>query len=104
MCFIPILSTTNIFVALTFISLAVGFVLSANASYYAVNIDIAKEWAGSALGIMDAIFAIAGFLAPTITGVLISLAGRFEAAFLLLVILALSSAILTFLYHNKESD
>nr|WP_274520243.1 MFS transporter [Legionella nautarum] len=104
LCIIPILSTDNIFVALIFISLAVGFVLSANASYYAVNIDIAKEWAGSALGIMDAIFAIAGFLSPTITGVLISLAGRFEAAFLLLVLLGLSSAILTFIFHNRESQ
>lgn len=103
LCIIPIFSTHNIFIALIFISLAVGFVLSANASYYAVNIDIAKEWAGSALGIMDAIFAIAGFLAPTLTGVIISIAGRFEAAFLLLVILALSSAIITVIYHNKES-
>ncbi|KTD57873.1 hypothetical protein Lsha_2151 [Legionella shakespearei DSM 23087] len=41
--------------------------MSANASYYAVNIDIAKEWAGTSLGIMDALFAIAGFIAPTLT-------------------------------------
>ena len=102
-CVIPILLTHDIFYAMLFISLAVGFAMSANASYYAVNIDIAKERAGSALGIMDALFAIAGFLAPTITGAIISLTGRFEAAFFLLIALALSSALLTLLFHNKRA-
>lgn len=100
-CVIPILITNNMVYALFFISLAVGFAMSANASYYAVNIDLAKERAGSALGLMDALFAIAGFLAPTITGSLISLTGHFEAAFFLLVALALSSALVTLVYHNR---
>jgi ACS family hexuronate transporter-like MFS transporter len=100
-CIVPILLTNDIFYAMLFISLAVGFAMSANASYYAVNIDIAKERAGSALGIMDAVFAIAGFLAPTLTGALISLTGHFEATFFLLVALALSSTLTTFLFHNR---
>jgi nitrate/nitrite transporter NarK len=87
--------------AMIFISLAIGFAMSANASYYAVNIDLAKERAGTALGIMDAVFAIAGFLAPTITGFSISLTGHFEAAFYLMAVLALSSSFVTFFVHNK---
>lgn len=74
--------------------------MSANASYYAINIDLAKESAGTALGIMDAVFAIAGFLAPTITGYSILLTGHFEAAFYLMAGLALSSSLITLLVHN----
>jgi nitrate/nitrite transporter NarK len=101
LCIIPILLTEHVFYAMFFISLAVGFAMSANASFYAVNIDIAKERAGSALGVMDAVFAIAGFLAPTVTGVLISITGHFEAAFFLLLGLALSSVLVTLLFHNR---
>jgi Sugar phosphate permease len=42
-CVIPIILTHNLTIAIIFISLAVGFILSANGAYYAVNIDIAKE-------------------------------------------------------------
>jgi sugar phosphate permease len=103
-CIIPIVLTDNIVYAMIFISLAIGFAMSANASYYAVNIDLAKERAGTALGIMDAVFAIAGFLAPTITGYSISLTGHFEAAFYLMAGLALSSSLITLLVHNRAHD
>lgn len=99
---IPVFYTLNLYWALAFISLAVGFAMAANAAYYAVNIDIAPERAGTALGIMDAVFAISSFVAPSLTGLIISMTGHFEMAFVLLSLLALSSVILTFFYHNKE--
>ncbi|MBL7479270.1 MFS transporter [Legionella bononiensis] len=101
-CIIPVILINDIVYAMIFISLAVGFAMSANASYYAVNIDLVKEKAGTALGIMDAVFAIAGFLAPTLTGFTISLTGHFEAAFYLLALLALSSSIVTLVFHNRN--
>ena len=100
-CIIPIILINDLSYAMIFISLAVGFAMSANASYYAVNIDLAKEKTGTALGIMDAVFAIAGFLAPTITGFSISLTGHFEAAFYLMALLALSSSLTTVIFHNR---
>lgn len=101
-CIFPIILINDITYAMIFISLAIGFAMSANAAYYAVNIDLVKERAGTALGIMDAVFAIAGFLAPTITGFSISLTGHFEAAFYLLVGLAMSSSLVTLLFHNRN--
>ncbi len=99
---IPITLTHNPYAALVFISLAVGFSMSANATYYAVNIDVAKQRAGTALGVMDACFAISGFVAPTITGWLITLTGHFTAAFVLLTLLALSSVIVILLFHRPD--
>lgn len=99
---VPVILSPSIMISMIFISLAVGFAMSANAAYYAVNIDIAKERSGTSLGIMDAVFALSGFIAPVLTGYLISWTGHFEAAFLMLAILALSSGTLVFLLHNKK--
>jgi nitrate/nitrite transporter NarK len=76
--------------------------MSANASFYAVNVDLAKERAGSALGLMNTVFAISGFLAPTVTGLIITFTGHFEAVFWLLAGLGLSSTLTTFLFHNRN--
>lgn len=102
LCVIPIVYVANVNEAMIFISLAVGFSMSANSSFYAVNIDIAKERAGTALGIMDAAFAIAGFVAPALTGWIVQETGHFKAAFLLMAVLALSSVLITFFFHQPD--
>ena len=65
---IPIGFTNNLTVAIACITVAVAFSMGANASYYAVNVDIVPGRAATALGIMDTGFALSGFLAPAITG------------------------------------
>lgn len=100
---VPIILTHNIHVAIIFISLAVGFSMSANSAYYATNVDIAKERAGSALGVMDTAFAIAGFLAPVITGWIVTTTGSFKSAFILMGALALSSVVLVLIWHRPDS-
>jgi len=102
LCIIPVIYSSSVGEAMIYISLAAGFAMSANGSFFAVNVDIAKERAGTALGIMEAIFAISGFLAPTITGFIVSWTGHFEAVFWLLASLALSSVGLIFVFHNRN--
>ena len=102
LCVIPVAFIGNLYIALLFLSLAVGFAMSANAAYYAVNVDLAKERAGTALGIMDAVFAIAGFISPSLTGVIVTWTGNFAAVFFLLAVLALSSVLLTMIFHNRS--
>lgn len=103
LCIIPVALTSNIVIAMIFISLAVGFSMSTNAAYYAINIDIAKERAGTALGIMDAAFAIAGFVAPVFTGWLVTVTGHFEVPFVVLSVLAFSSVIIVYCFHHPDS-
>ena len=76
--------------------------MSANAPFYAVNVDIAKERVGTALGIMDAVAAIAGFLAPTLTGLIISWTGDFIMVFWLMALLSLSSVFIMAIWHNRH--
>lgn len=100
LCVVPIVFIHSANLAMLFISLAVGFSMSANAAFFAVAVDIAKERSGTAIGIMDAMFALSGFFAPAMTGFIVSWSG-FSAVFWLLAILALSAATITAMFHNR---
>lgn len=102
LCILPVIFSHNLVMALVFISLAVGLGMSSNATFYAINVDVARERAGTALGVMDTFFALAGLLAPLITGWLVSLTGHFAAAFWLMALLALSSVIVVILFHRPD--
>jgi len=101
---VPAAHAASVGWAILLISIAVGFALAANAAYYAVTIDVAPKRSGTALGVMDAGFAIAGFLAPTLTGFIVSGTGSFHAAFWVLGFLALSSVIAVALFHRPDDS
>lgn len=101
-CLIPILASTHQIIVLLSISLAIAFNLSNNTTFYSTNIDIAKEKSATSLGIMNSGFAIAGFLAPTLTGAMVQLTGSFHSAFVLMICLTLSAVVVTFLFHHSE--
>lgn len=101
---IPVAFVHDLTVAIVCITAAVAFSMSANAAYYAVNVDVVPNRAATALGIMDTGFAISGFLAPAITGWVVATFGSFVDAFLLLAALALSSAVVVLLFHHPDED
>ena len=102
LCILPGIYIHNLMVMLVFISLAVGLSMSANAAFYAVNVDVAKERAGTALGIMDTFFAISGFVAPLVTGWIVGVTHSFNNAFWLMALLALSSVVVVILFHHPD--
>jgi MFS transporter, ACS family, aldohexuronate transporter len=53
---------------------------------------------------MDFAFALAGFLAPAITGWVLSIRGSFTDGFLLMTGLALSSVLVVILFHRPDDD
>jgi MFS transporter, ACS family, hexuronate transporter len=101
---IPVALTHDLTVAIAGITVAVAASMGANAAYYAVNVDIVPARAATALGIMDFGFAIAGFLAPAITGWVLDLRGSFVDGFLLMTALALSSVLVVLLFHHPDRD
>ena len=101
---VPIAYTHSLPVAIACITVAVAFSMGANASYYAVNVDIVPSRAATALGIMDTGFAISGFLAPAITGWVVGAFGSLESAFLLMAALSLSSVLVVFIFHRPDED
>ena len=101
---VPVALTDSLTVAIAGITVAVAASMGANAAYYAVNVDIVPHRAATALGIMDFAFAIAGFLAPAITGWVLNLRGSFVDGFLLMTALALSSVLVVLLFHHPDRD
>jgi MFS family permease len=103
LCFIPVITVHSLPVALTFISLGIGLGLMPNACFYAINSDLARDRAATSLGIMDCFFALAGILAPAITGLLANATGSFNAAIGLLIGFTLLSvgAVLFFQHPDK---
>ncbi len=101
---IPVALTDDLAVAIAGITVAVAASMGANAAYYAVNVDIVPARAATALGLMDFAFAVAGFLAPAITGWVLGLRGSFVDGFLLMAALALSSVLVVVLFHHPDED
>ena len=101
---IPIGFIHSLPVAIACITAAVAFSMSANAAYYAINVDIVPGRAATALGIMDTGFALSGFLAPAITGWVVGTFGSFLYAFLLMAGLALSSVLVVLVFHRPDED
>lgn len=102
LCILPMIFVHDLTVMLAFLSLAVGLGMSANATFYAVNIDVARERAGTAFGVMNTFFAISGLLAPLVTGWVVNATHSFNNAFWLMALLALSSVIVVILFHHPE--
>jgi len=99
---LPVAFTDNLTLALILITIAVASSMGANAAFYAVNIDVARDRSATALGIMDFGFAISGFLAPALTGWIVGQSGGFAEAFMLMSALAASSVIVTLIFHRPD--
>lgn len=99
---VPVALTNDLTVAIVGITVAVAASMGANAAYYAINVDIVPARAATALGIMDFAFAVAGFLAPAVTGWVLDIRGDFADGFLLMAGLALSSVVVVLLFHHPD--
>jgi MFS family permease len=101
---VPVALTEDLTTAIAGITVAVAASMGANAAYYAVNVDIVPTRAATALGLMDFAFAVAGFLAPAVTGWVLGLRGSFTDGFLLMAALAFSSVLVVLLFHRPDED
>ncbi len=101
-CFVILSFTNTLGLSLFFLSLGLGFGLMPQSAFFSVNIDVAKERAGSAQGITSGCLSLAGIIAPALTGFLIDLTGNFQGAFLLLAGLSCISVVTVILFHHPD--
>lgn len=95
--------THNLNWIIAFISGGVGFAMSSNAPFYAVNVDIAKQRAATSLGIMTLCFSISSIIAPALSGYIVAWTGSFADVFYFMACLGILSIIFMFLFHNKKN-
>lgn len=103
-CFVILSYTDSLAFSILFLSLGLGFGLMPQPAFFSVNIDVAKERAGSAQGITSGCLAVAGVIAPIMTGWLIDLTGNFQGAFLLLAGLSGIAVITVILFHHPDRE
>lgn len=103
-CFIPLLFSHSLLVDMISLSLGLGFGIMPNSIFYAINSDLAHDRAGTSLGIMICASAAAAILSPWLTGWLSEKTGSFSSAFLLMMILTLSSALAMFLFQHPDEE
>lgn len=96
--------TTSLTSSIVLLSLGLGFGLMPQPAFFSVNIDVAKERAGSAQGITSGYLSLAGVIAPTITGFLIDLTGSYQAAFLLLGVMTGLAVLSVILFHHPDRE
>jgi ACS family hexuronate transporter-like MFS transporter len=101
---IPVAFGVSLPVAIACISLAVAASMGANAAYFAVNTDVVPRLSATGSGIMDFTFALAGFIAPALTGWVLDIRGSFADGFVLMAVLAASSVLLVLVFHHPDRD
>ncbi len=96
--------TDSLSLSIVFLSLGLGFGFMPHSAFFSVNIDVAKERAGSAQGITSGSLALAGIIAPAMTGWLIDLTGDFQCAFFLLAGLSGIAVLTVLLFHHPDRE
>jgi MFS family permease len=93
---VPAVMTTSAVAAVWGLSVAFFFLELTNAVLWTLPLDIAGDFAGTAGGIMNTGFGIAGMISPVVFGWLVERTGGYRASFVvalgLLVVGAIASA------------
>ena len=92
---IPVIAIHNVTVAAVFLSLAFFFAELIVAPIWAVPMDIAPQYAGSASGMMNFGFGIAGLVSPSSFGYLVDRTGSWVFPFVGSIVLLLLGAALS---------
>jgi len=101
-CFVFLSYANTLGLSIVLLSLGLGFGLMPQPAFFSVNIDVAKDRAGSSQGITSSCLSLAGIIAPTMTGWLIDMTGNFQGAFLLLAGLTGIAVVTVILFHHPD--
>lgn len=103
-CFVALSYTYTLGLSILFLSLGLGFGLMSQPAFFSVNIDIAKERAGSSQGVTSSCLSLAGIIAPVLTGWLIDKTGDYQAAFLLLAGIMGIAVLTVIFFHHPDRE
>lgn len=91
----------NLLVALTSISLGVGFGFITGGIWWVASIDASPSQPGTAAGFADACFAAAGIVAPSVMGFIVTATGSYNGGFIVMAGLCLTAS-LAMLFGTTE--
>lgn len=103
---IPVFFAPSLAVALTCISLGVGFGFLTGGAWWVAAIDAAPDQPGAAAGFVDAAFALSGIIAPSVMGFIVAATGSFSSGFAVMSALAIlgSGSMLLFTKERRGAQ
>lgn len=101
-CFVCLGFTQTLTTSLLFLSLGLGFGMMPQPAFFSINIDVAKERAGSAQGITSSCLSLGGIIAPAFTGFIIDATGSYQGAFLLLAGFTGLAVLTVIFFHHPD--
>lgn len=101
LCLIPLVFTPPLTVAVVALSLSFFFLELTNAQLWAIPMDVAPLWSGTASGMMNTGFGIAGIVSPLIVGALVDVTGGFAWPFGLSVGILVAATVLAAVMRPK---
>ena len=96
--------THSLSLSLVFLSLGLGFGMMPQPAFFSINIDVAKQCAGTSQGITSSCLSLGGILAPLLTGWLIDLTQSYQVAFFLLAALTGLAVVVVVLFHHPDRE
>lgn len=88
LCMIPVFLIHSLTIALTFISLGVGFGFVTAGFWWVGSIETSPDQPGFAAGLVDAAFAASGIAAPIVMGYVVEYTGSFNGGFVTMMAVA----------------
>jgi sugar phosphate permease len=104
LCLLPLVFTPPLNIAVISLAFSFFFLELTNAQLWAIPMDVAPTWSGTASGMMNTGFAIAGIVSPIVVGALVQVTGGFAVPFALSVGILIAAAILAGVMHPKRVD
>lgn len=102
LCFLPIPFSQSLGMDLVWMSLGLGLAFILMAPLYALNADMFPSFSGVVQGISSSYFAVAGILAPGITGWIVQYTGNFHAAFYLVTGLSVTTSLIVLFFQRPD--
>jgi MFS family permease len=100
---IPVIVAPSLTTALISISLGVGFGFVTSGIWWVVAIDASPSHPATAAGFVDAAFALAGIIAPTVMGFVVQTTGSYTGGFALMATLTIAASTLFFTANPRRT-
>ncbi|TPW70994.1 MFS transporter [Schumannella sp. 10F1B-5-1] len=103
-CLLPVVFTPPLWVAVVSLALSFFFLELTNAQLWSIPMDVAPTWSGTASGMMNTGFGIAGIVSPPIIGALADSTGSFGFPFGLSIGILVAATVLAAVMRPKRVD
>jgi MFS family permease len=100
-CLLPLVVGQGLVVATVSLALSFFFLELCNANLWAIPMDVAPQWSGTASGFMNTGFGIAGVVSPIVFGVLIDASG-WQLPFALSCVLLAAAAVVAWIMKPER--